>query len=247
LAVSFNVSVANLFFILKKSPGDPPLKQPVAAAINTLLNSDFFSDTWKNGAFPEPDPTVNVSMLISILTATLEQYPDGPLNKLALPLTALIHKMYSVGPPQVKELVKQKLLPSDADRAQVLGRGTSFSSRLLRLSNAPSTPNLGESISILLYALSDNDPEKFVYNVGLGYGAGYLMNHGIPLPAAPKETTDASGANINPITGQRRDAEVEDTLPPMTDEEKEQEAEKLFVLFERLVASHHPVTLADSE
>jgi Guanine nucleotide exchange factor synembryn len=239
--------VSNLFSILKTSTGDPPLKQPVAAAINALLNSDFYSDTWKNSTFPEPDPTVNVSMLISILTAAFEQYPDGSLNKLALPLTALIHKIYNVAPPQVKDLVKQKLLPSDADRSQVLGKGTSFSARLLRLTNTPSAPNLGESISILLYALSDNDPEKFVHNVGLGYGAGYLMNHGIPLPAAAKETADASRAGINPITGQRRDAEVEDDMPPMTDEEKEQEAEKLFVLFERFVVSQNPVRLADNE
>jgi hypothetical protein len=247
LATDFNVSVANLFSIVKTSAGDPPLKQPVAAAINALLNSDFFSETWKNSAFPQPDPTVHVSMLISILIAAFEKYPDSSLNKLALPLTALIHKMYSVGPPQVKELVKQKLLPSDADRNQVLGKGTSFSARLLRLTNTPSTPNLGESISILLYALSDNDAEKFVHNVGLGYGAGYLMKKGIPLPTAAKETGDASGADINPITGQRRDAEVEDTMPPMTDEEKEQEAEKLFVLFERFVASRNTVKPADDE
>ena len=42
------------------------------------------------------------------------------------------------------------------------------------------------------------------------------------------------GYKINPITGQRLDMEdKEDDGPPMTDREKEREAERLFVLFER--------------
>lgn len=41
----------------------------------------------------------------------------------------------------------------------------------------------------------------------------------------------STGLPINPITGT---IEREHELIPMTDEEKEQEAEKLFVLFERL-------------
>ena len=47
----------------------------------------------------------------------------------------------------------------------------------------------------------------------------------------------------NPITGQRLDMEEEvDEGPPMTDEEKEREAERLFVLFERQVS----LTLGDT-
>lgn len=42
------------------------------------------------------------------------------------------------------------------------------------------------------------------------------------------------GYRINPITGQRLDMEnMEDTGPPMSNAEKEREAERLFVLFER--------------
>jgi hypothetical protein len=40
---------------------------------------------------------------------------------------------------------------------------------------------------------------------------------------------------VNPITGQRLDAESEGPdLSQMTDEEKEREAERLYVLFERM-------------
>jgi hypothetical protein len=73
--------------------------------------------------------------------------------------------------------------------------------------------------------------------IGYGNAAGYLFNRGI-LSAPPPKTGDASGADsafgagINPITG-AKEREV-DPGPEMTDEEKEREAEKLFVLFDRL-------------
>ena len=45
------------------------------------------------------------------------------------------------------------------------------------------------------------------------------------------------GLAVNPITGQRRDMEAKaDEGPPMTDDEKMREAERLFVLFERYKA-----------
>ena len=40
--------------------------------------------------------------------------------------------------------------------------------------------------------------------------------------------------DVNPITGQRLDAEVTPEIAEMTDEEKEREAERLFVLFDRM-------------
>ncbi|KAG9317035.1 guanine nucleotide exchange factor [Chiua virens] len=72
----------------------------------------------------------------------------------------------------------------------------------------------------------------------LGYGnvAGFLFQKGV-VSAPPRSntsgapTTTASGSPINPITGT---IEREHEPINMTDEEKEQEAEKLFILFERL-------------
>lgn len=74
------------------------------------------------------------------------------------------------------------------------------------------------------------------------------MTHNLPVPdnALNGENgsedlggrlTTIDGKEINPITGQRRDMEPEDPGPEMTDEEKETEAERLFVLFERLKAT----------
>jgi hypothetical protein len=51
-------------------------------------------------------------------------------------------------------------------------------------------------------------------------------------------------SNVNPITGQRVHAEAADSRPAlaeMTQEEKEREAERLFVLFERSVSLHPQV------
>lgn len=69
--------------------------------------------------------------------------------------------------------------------------------------------------------------------------AGFLFHKGItgqPSRAsnAPVPQTTPSGVPINPITGI---AEQEKAEIDMTDEEKEREAEKLFVLFDRLEKS----------
>jgi hypothetical protein len=69
----------------------------------------------------------------------------------------------------------------------------------------------------------------FTQQVGYGNAVGYLVNKGIAMEPQSEE-----GENINPITGQYVADEQEPRLEDMTDEEKEREAEKLFVLFERL-------------
>ena len=71
----------------------------------------------------------------------------------------------------------------------------------------------------------------------LGYGncAGYLFNKGIMQP--PKGTDDEDVPNdpdINPITGAKAAPSNDDILANMSEEEKEREAEKLFVLFDRM-------------
>jgi hypothetical protein len=68
--------------------------------------------------------------------------------------------------------------------------------------------------------------------IGYGYASGFLFSHNIPVP--PNVQNHSTRLDINPVTGQRHDAEPELDLSQMTDEEKEREAEKLFVLFERL-------------
>jgi Guanine nucleotide exchange factor synembryn len=74
-----------------------------------------------------------------------------------------------------------------------------------------------------------------ISQVGYGNVAGFLFNKGIvtgpPSSGEASGPSDSSGAQINPITGaiQEERAEIE-----MTEEEREREAERLFVLFDRL-------------
>lgn len=122
------------------------------------------------------------------------------------------------------------------ERKQPLGKGTTLAARLLQLSSSASAPNTREHISWLLFTLSDQNAEQFILNIGYGYASGFLLTHNIPLPASSDmPSASASSRPINPITGQTLDYEptLTDPFAGMSQEEKEREAERLFVLFER--------------
>jgi hypothetical protein len=84
--------------------------------------------------------------------------------------------------------------------------------------------------------------------IGYGNAAGFLFNRGITAPPPNSDVDDCvdkpsvelgfddqSAAAIDPISGMVK-SEEQSTKPldEMTEEEKEREAEKLFVLFERM-------------
>ena len=85
--------------------------------------------------------------------------------------------------------------------------------------------------------------ERFVHYVGYANAAGYLFTKGITTPQAAGATPtgtredavrrDGIPQNVDPMTGRFRE-EKPDPFAGMTDEEKEREAERLFVLFDRL-------------
>ena len=66
--------------------------------------------------------------------------------------------------------------------------------------------------------------------IGYGNAAGFLMMRG--MMGSPGDVS-SSDPNINPITGQIKE-DLPDPMAGMSEEEKEREAEKLFVLFDRL-------------
>lgn len=73
---------------------------------------------------------------------------------------------------------------------------------------------------------------KFTHQVGYGNAIGYLVNKGIAMDTPTADANEKE--QVNPITGQYVSSEKLPDLKDMTDEEKEREAERLFVLFERL-------------
>ena len=189
--------------------------------------------------FPKVDPKCNAEKLIDILDKASTAYPEADLDQTASPLVALLRKVYDLAPETVKKYMQSRMLPSVEDRKKPLGRSDSLSSRLLNISSSPMMASLRESVSSLLFELSDKDSTQFVENVGYGFASGFLMTHNLPMPenamaAFSTEGGDSgNGKRINPITGQLLDTEEGVETDEMTEEEKEREAEKLFVLFER--------------
>ncbi|KAI9715453.1 MAG: hypothetical protein M1812_005929 [Candelaria pacifica] len=252
---AFTKSIPQILKIIsRRKVPHPPLQPPITYLINALMNLDLEGKKAQqfgvNPLFPTLDQKCNADRLINILDLAVIAYREDELDSLAAPLVTLLRKMYEIAPNAVKGYMQWLLLPSDDERNRPLGRSDTLASRLLKLSSSPLAPALRENISALMFELSDKDATSFVQNVGYGFASGFLMSHNVPIPENSLEawsTDNSDGVNIagasrsgppvNPITGQRIDMEPADTGPEMTQEEKEREAEKLFVLFERLKAT----------
>lgn len=236
LIPTFTPSIEPLTTILLHHPlPSPPLQPPISALINALLNLDLASAT---------DHLPLTTHLIHLLSLTLQTTP-APSPDLD-PTITLLRRLHTLAPPSspTQTHLRTTLLPSPADRAQPLGKGTNLPARLLQLASAPHLPTLRENVAALLFELSGSDPDAFVRNVGYGNAAGFLASHNISVPPAASGeggSGDGKGCeDVNPVTGQRWSAEEAgrgDPGPEMTEEEKEREAERLFVLFERLRAT----------
>lgn len=245
----FTPSVEPLVSLLTNHPlPTPPLQSPMTYILNALLNLDLGAASKKTPVgpyayssplFPYKCPEEVVERLTSILNKAIVTMPEQDLDQAAAPLCTLIRRFYELAAPQMKEWMRWIMLPSDRDRDKPLGVGDTMAARLLRLSCSPTLPTLRENISMLLFEMSDQDANKFVKNIGYGFASGFLMSHNIEIPANATEASSISSDSVNPITGQRLSAEEAEKPEEaeMTQEEKEREAEKLFVLFERLKAT----------
>ncbi|KAK4054371.1 hypothetical protein OIO90_003604 [Microbotryomycetes sp. JL221] len=154
-------------------------------------------------------------------------------------------------------LLKKTFLPEDIDRTVPLDRRPDLIGHLIRLTSSIMLPNTAYGAAELLYNLCERNPEMLASQIGYGNAAGLLQNRGelIPPPAPPSgESAGTDGAQqkqisskslhqseassdrtINPITGAfENESSARDDLAHMTDEEKEREAEKLYVLFDRM-------------
>lgn len=209
--------------------------------INALMSLDLVSQriedsNLRSSLFPADDESALTGHLTHILDKSLASSADESAEMKLPPLIILLTKLYDTAPDTVKISLQTALLPSAESRNQPLGRDDTISSRLLRHMTSPLCPQLNNAIGELFFELSSRDATMFIRNIGYGYAIGFLTMHGI---AVPPEALDQGSQGINPseqinaVTGQRLDKETSDDLPEMTEEEKEREAERLFVLFER--------------
>ncbi|OBT50330.1 hypothetical protein VE04_08987 [Pseudogymnoascus sp. 24MN13] len=142
-----------------------------------------------------------------------------------------------VAPRPVKVHLRMLLLPTAEDRLKPLGATNTLSSRILKLSTSPLAPTAREELSHLLFEMSDKDAKNFVQNVGYGFASGFLFQNNVPIPENALDAwsiNDSASMAVNPITGQTLDSEEPWEGPKMTREEKEREAERLMVMFDRL-------------
>jgi hypothetical protein len=246
----FTAAIPHILTILCKRQITPskPLEAPFSPLINSLINLDLKDAEAMNALFPKSNPNVNSERLIEVLDLAIRSYKEDELDQQVSPLLTLMRKVYELAPTDVKIHMNGLMLPNDDDRKQPLGRTETLSSRLLRLSTSPVAPQLREGISSLLFEMSDKDARKFVQNVGYGFASGFLFQHNVPMPDNALDAWSTNGGDgksssslhekqINPITGQAVDFEPKVDEPEMTKAEKEREAEKLMVLFERYVAA----------
>ncbi|CAE6429147.1 unnamed protein product [Rhizoctonia solani] len=149
------------------------------------------------------------------------------LDDVASPVAALLTRL--VGDEGARTRVAAIVLPPDMDRSSALEKRDDFLGRCLRLMTSVYYPTLKGAIGEMLFALCGSDGQALSAAIGYGNAAGYLYNKGIMAPPP----ASSAGDDVNPITGTRQ-APSGPSLADMSDEEKQREAEKLFVLFDRM-------------
>ncbi|TCD69181.1 hypothetical protein EIP91_008477 [Steccherinum ochraceum] len=202
-----------------------------------------------------PSPTNSLDTLLrgyDLLDVTLSHYMPGDieadeptvrelckretessLDDILSPLVLLITKFCSLDETSRKRM-RSWILPDDLDRTSPLEGRSDLLGRCLRLLSSVHHTKLKDATGEMLFAVCDSDASTLASYVGYGNVAGFLFNKGImSAPPRPAGGPNVS-AQIDPITGVVRE---EKPSIEMTDEEKEREAEKLFVLFDRLERS----------
>ena len=269
---AFTPTIPHIVALLRTLDIQPtaPLSPPIGSLINALMNLNLTHPLAQSSLCPPESEGSDLlgptNRLIHLLDLSLKTCPDSELEQTITPLVCVLSSIHELATKstagddaaasatnptldKVRQLIRSSLLPTESDRSNVLGKGDTLASRLLRNSSNPVAPELRNAISHLLFDMSDRDASRFVKNVGYGYASGFLFQNNIPLmPENPAEAFTSGGGGggdgvsggkhgkpVNPITGQFLEAEKSPEMPEMTDEEKEREAEKLFVLFERSV------------
>lgn len=237
---SFTPAIPHVLTLLTRLdlPSTQPLDSPFGPLVNALVNLKLDSEEAQPSLYPTTEPISIVDRLIHILDVSMKAYVDSELEQTTTPLVSVLRSLHETAQEDARQHIRKRLLPTAEDRQNILGRGETLSSRLLRNSTNPVTPQLRDAISHLLFEMSDKDASKFVENVGYGFASGFLFQNKLPMPENASEafSTENGGQKaFNPVTGQYLDKEKFPEVPEMTEEEKEREAERLFVLFERQV------------
>ncbi|KAJ2889053.1 hypothetical protein FB639_000196, partial [Coemansia asiatica] len=169
------------------------------------------------------------------ITDRADQY-QAELTPVTLVLVRLVTEHINVRQRILQRVYPEENKGAEFDKLPEMRSG--ISAKLVRLLRIPQGGMLPGAIGDFLLTLMSHDVKQFIMAVGYGNAAGYMLARGIDIPADVLKQVGDKGADqvaVDPVTGRAFDqAAVDRELAAMTDEEKEREAERLFVLFERL-------------
>ncbi|KAM9425865.1 chaperone Ric-8A-like [Pholidichthys leucotaenia] len=149
---------------------------------------------------------------------------------------------------ETRKYIRKHILPPLRDVSHRPEEGTTVKSRLIRLMTHLDT-DLKHCAADLIFVLCKENVRRFVKYTGYGNAAGLLATRGLlGIQGARTSSSEAQYSTdsdsdtdeyrqvkdrINPVTG-RVEAEQPDPMEGMTEEEKEEEAKRLIMLFNKL-------------
>ncbi|XP_070707867.1 chaperone Ric-8A [Pempheris klunzingeri] len=147
---------------------------------------------------------------------------------------------------ETRHYIRKQILPPLRDASQRPEEGTTVKSRLIRLMTHLDT-DLKYCAADFIFVLCKENVSRFVKYTGYGNAAGLLATRGL-LGGQGTHCTDGQYSSdsdseteeyrqvkdrINPVTG-RVETEQPDPMEGMTEEEKNEEAKRLIMLFNKL-------------
>ncbi|XP_056885358.1 synembryn-A isoform X3 [Takifugu flavidus] len=148
---------------------------------------------------------------------------------------------------ETRRYIKKHILPPLRDVTHRPEEGTTVKSRLIRLMTHLDT-DLKHCAADLIFVLCKENVSRFVKHTGYGNAAGLLASrgllggHGLRTPSPEGQYSSDSDSDteeyrkvkdrINPVTG-RVESPQPDPMEGMTEEEKEEEARRLLMLFNK--------------
>ncbi|KAJ1908933.1 hypothetical protein GGI03_004211 [Coemansia sp. RSA 2337] len=215
-----------------------PARQAIGIALNfPTLSPDPILHCWlppkSSGAESERYRYVDrIYHLFATLAATSDESYKAEITPLALVLVRLVTEQ-----PDVRQRLFYRVYPQNTEDYSALPEDRpGLSGTLVRLMRIPEGGMVSGAIGDFLLALLGQDVSKFILAVGYGNAAGYMLARGIAIPdSVIRQVRESVDSNlVDPVTGRYLNQDMDRELANMTDEEKEREAERLFVLFERL-------------
>ncbi|KAJ3869500.1 guanine nucleotide exchange factor [Lentinula novae-zelandiae] len=174
---------------------------------------------------------------------------DTSLDDILTPLVVLCTRL-CLADESNRVKMREWTVPPDLDRTNPLDERADFLGKCIRLLGSVYHTRLKDAVGEMLYAACDSDAALLSSLFGYGHVAGLLFNKGVMSAPPPPSTSQSSSSAPDPsslTTGQREINPITGTYAPtgptvsatadMTEDEKEQEMEKLFVLFDRLERS----------